>query len=89
MGFEEWFSTFVDEKDLPVENWEIEDSRGMTHFISSDVVQEFIVSELPESDQKEVKEILIKIDFQNGDVNHFFRYLAKGMVNQFEPSIIQ
>ncbi len=32
------------------------------------------------STHKEIKDMLIKIDFRNGDIFHYLRFLAKGMV---------
>ena len=79
--FLKWFETFLDEKDLPLKNWEIEGKDG-THFISSEVVIEHIkATSLPE--QLAIQKIIVKIDFQNGDVNHFFKHLADGLVANY------
>jgi hypothetical protein len=76
--FEIWFRTFIEEKDLPVVNWEIEHNDNV-HFIDNyDVVE--IICEAPFHEQKKVKEILVKLDFHNGDINHFLEHLAKGYI---------
>jgi len=82
-----WFDTFLDEKNLPYVVWEIVDRAGMTHFIDSDFVIETIQN-APAEEQKKIKEIIVKIDFHNGDVNHFFRHLAKGIVNEYEADTL-
>lgn len=82
-----WFDTFLDEKNLPYVVWEIVDRAGMTHFIDSDAVIETIQN-APAEEQKKIKDIIVKIDFHNGDVNHFFRHLAEGMVEQYEAETL-
>jgi len=82
MTFNKWFETFLEEKDIPFCSWEIEAPDGMPHFINNEVVIESIKM----SDDKtkaQIKDILVKIDFVNGDVNHFFYHLATGMVQNF------
>jgi hypothetical protein len=76
--FEIWFRTFIEEKDLPVVNWEIEHNNN-THFIDNyDVVE--IICEAPYQEQRKVKDILVRLDFYNGDINHFLEHLAKGYI---------
>lgn len=82
-NFNSWFSTFLDEKNLPYVAWEIVDRAGMTHFIDTDVVKETIKNASTE-DQQKIKNIIVQIDFHNGDMNHFFRHLAQGMVEQYQ-----
>lgn len=78
-----WFERFLAEKRLPEAHWTIVDSTGVDHFIGSDVV---IVSikRAPEHEQLAIKEMIVRIDFANGDVNDFFHYLAKGLVAKFD-----
>lgn len=40
---------------------------------------EFICS-LPADIQKRIKNTIVKIDFSNGDILHYFKFLGKGMV---------
>jgi len=81
-AFTKWFETFLEEKNLPLASWEIEDESGMVHFIDSEVVIEAIKA-APASEQAQIKDVIVKIDFANGDVNHFFGHLAKGLVANF------
>ena len=84
--FNNWFQIFLDEKNLPYASWEIQDETGTTNFIDNDVVVEHIKI-APDHEQAKIKDILVKIDFQNADVNHFFHHLAKGLVSQYEGFI--
>jgi len=36
-----------------------------------------------DAEKAQIKNILVKIDFANGDVNHFFEHLAHGLVANF------
>lgn len=79
MNFNEWLNVFIEEKEINTaktfefiinETW---------NYLPLEVVLEFIES-LPSDQQSVIKNTLVKIDFMNGDVYHFFKYLAKGMV---------
>lgn len=82
MTFEKWFTTFLDEKDVQKVSWEIEDGTGTLHFISSDVVIEHVMMTVGD-EQAAIKDMLVKIDFANGDVNHFFKHLANALVQRW------
>lgn len=81
VGFNAWFETFLEEKDLPYEQWEIEDQQGNTHIIDNEVVIEAIKS-APAAEQQQIKEKIIMLDFKAGDINDFFKHLAKALVDQ-------
>ena len=76
--FNEWFETFISEKNIPFASWEIE-SKGFLHLIDNQVVMEH-VKVAPAGEQSVIKRTLVKIDFYNGDVNHFFEHLAQAIV---------
>ena len=78
-NFINWFETFLDEKNLPAKTWEITDSTGGWNMIDSEVVIEAIKS-CGAGEQAQIKNTIVKIDFHNGDVNHFFEHLAKGLI---------
>jgi len=80
--FDKWFETFLEEKDIPFASWEIEAADGTVHFIDNEVVIEAIKG-APANEKAGIKDVLVKIDFANGDVNHFFHHLAKGLVANF------
>ena len=85
--FNSWFDTFLEEKNLRYTAWDIVDSNGNTHFIDSDVVIDTIKN-ASSDDQKKIKNIIVQIDFLNGDVNHLFRHLAEGIVHQYQEEVL-
>lgn len=75
---EKYLERFFEEKEITIENWEI-DHNGNTHFIDSEFVIELIMgSPIQEKDQ--IANILRKIDFVNGNVNHFLKHLAESYI---------
>ncbi|WP_175537542.1 hypothetical protein, partial [Mycobacterium tuberculosis] len=70
MAYNKILRQFFEEKDLP-EFTHVVNHNGTTHIIDSERIQEIIVNETPESEQKDIYEMIVKIDFKNGDVNHF------------------
>ncbi len=77
--FNKWFETFLGEKNLPYESWDLISENGTLNIIDSDVVIEHIKI-APDHEQKAIKEMIIKIDFANGNINHFFKHLAGALV---------
>jgi len=75
-----YLETFFEEKNLPYVEWEIVGADGTPHFIDSDVVKEAILFSTSPEERRKIADIIRKIDFQNGDVNHFLHHLAKGLV---------
>ena len=81
-AFDKWFETFKAEKDIPFKSWEIEGPDGTVHFIDNEVVMEAILG-TSDAEKAQIKDTIVKIDVANGDVNHFFHHLAKGLVANF------
>lgn len=81
MTFEKWYNAFLEEKNLPCVSWELTDNNGTFHMIDSDVVIGHIRIAHP-SEQAQIKDVIVKIDFANGDVNHFFKHLAGAIINR-------
>jgi len=80
LNFNKWFDTFLDEKNLQHKSWTIKDKNGTDNFINSEVVIESIKNS-PSNEQKSIKDMLIKIDFKNGNVMDYFKHLATGLIN--------
>lgn len=78
-NFNDWFETFLEEKNLGFRMFEIEDDHGYIHLIDSDLVIENI-KHAPDQEKEKIKIVLVKIDFYNGNVHHFFKHLAKALV---------
>ena len=81
MTFNNWFATFIEEKKLPYASWEIETADAV-HIIDNEFVIEAIKT-APAHEQASIKNTIVKIDFANGDVNHFFKHLAGALANNF------
>jgi hypothetical protein len=75
----EYFERFFAEKNLPYTAWEIQASNGDLHFIDSDVVIEAIKN-APHHEQEQIKKMLVRIDFVNGDVLDYLQHLARGLI---------
>jgi hypothetical protein len=76
-----YIKTLLEEKGISLyQTFEIEsDEVYGNHFIPMEVLIEFIESLSP-TIQTQIKNKLVMIDFNNGNVLHFLEYLSKGMV---------
>jgi hypothetical protein len=75
----DYFERFFLEKNLPYTSWEIQASNGELHFIDSDIVIEAIKI-APHYEQEQIKKMLVRIDFVNGDVLDYLQHLAGGLI---------
>ena len=74
-----YLNTLLSEKGISQERIiEVEGPEWGTNFIPLKIVVDFLDS-APVQIQKKAKNTLIKIDFKNGDVMHFFTYIAGWM----------
>jgi hypothetical protein len=74
-----YIKTFFQEKEIPFKQWEIEDKSGFTHIINNELVIEFIQND--KQNHSKYAHVLRRIDFANGDINNYLRYLAEGIIN--------
>jgi hypothetical protein len=81
----QYLQWFFEEKEIPFKIFEIADKSNTIHYIDTNVVIENILS-TTSTEQSQIATILRKIDFKNGDVNHFLKYLAHGMVKQYQTA---
>jgi len=78
-SFNKWIDTFIEEKGIDTNHtFEIEKNDEL-HLIDIANVIAFIKG-VDLNAKSKIKSTLVKIDFLNGDVDHFFKYLAKGIV---------
>lgn len=70
-----YLERFFEEKEIQYEAWEIEHEEEM-HFIDTDFIIAAI-KEAPVQEKQKIANTLRKIDFLNGNVNHFLHFLAK------------
>jgi hypothetical protein len=73
---------FFEEKEIPDKMFEVTDKNGVTHYIPNTVVIEFI-AKTQGSERKQIEDTLRKIDFKNGDVNHFLKHLATAIADLY------
>ena len=86
-NFKTWFNTFVSEKQINTQHtFEIEQPGSIfgNHFVPFSVVREFLFDSIGAVEQAQVETQLVQIDFHNGDVMHFFNFIAEGLVNGFQ-----
>lgn len=72
-----YLNTLLEEKGISQETIiEVEGQEWGTNFIPLSIVVDFL-SDANKSTQATAKNNLVKIDFHNGDIMHFFTYIAK------------
>lgn len=79
MTFKDWFNTFIDEKELNREHVFKIKHEGTLHLMEFENLVDSILA-LPAEYQKKIKDKIVKIDFINGDVLHYLKYVAEGLV---------
>lgn len=78
MTFDKWLDVFVAEKGLDTEVvFEVEGDAG-TNLVPLGAVVDF-VKNVDAATKAKIKNTIVKIDFVNGDVLDFFKFMAKGM----------
>jgi hypothetical protein len=71
-----WINTLISEKGLQLETIiEVNGNSGANFIPLGVVVEHILIANATE--QKFIKDTLVKIDFMNGDVMHFFTHLAQ------------
>jgi len=73
-----YIKNFFEEKEIPYKEWEIEHN-GNIHLINNETIID-IIKNVSTKEQNGISDVLRKIDFHNGDVNHFLKHLAEGYV---------
>lgn len=81
-AFQKWFVTFCEEKQIDM-SLPVECSNGELQV--GDVCS--TIMSCSSQEQQDIKNILVKIDFQNGDVYHFLRFLAKKLTTDHKAEL--
>lgn len=81
-----YLDMFFKEKRIPSKVFEVTDSQGITHSIPNQVVIDMI-KQTRGRERASIEDTLRKIDFGNGDVNHFLAHLAKGLAEQYSGTL--
>lgn len=77
VGFDEWFATFLEEKELTNVVIEFENNSGW-NYTPIEVIQEYL-SFCSEEVQNKIKTELVKADFCNMNILKCLEHIAKGI----------
>ncbi len=78
MTFTTWLDTFTAEKGLDMDRvFTVEGASGQNYIPLGCVLD--AVKSTSKREQEQIKATIVKIDFMNGDVCHFFNHLAKAL----------
>ena len=80
--FDEWFSRFLEEKELTDKVFEFNTDKGW-NYIPIGVIQEYI-SQYDPTVKKAVRDKLALIDFHNGNICHFLEYIVSYIAGEKE-----
>ena len=78
MKFDHWLDIFVDEKEIDLEEIITVDGANGANFIPVTCLIQAIKNTC-DREKESIQSTLVRIDFVNGDVMHFFRHLAKAI----------
>lgn len=72
-----WIDTFIEEKELDLNHdYEVQGEGGLNIIPLGCIIE--MIKTCGAVEFGKIKATLVKIDFLNGDVHHFFNYLAQG-----------
>jgi len=78
--FKNWIDTFIEEKDLPMNEIITINNNGTLHIMSYQTVYEYMLI-ANDKEQKEIKDMIVHIDFMNMDILDYFKHLGKCLTN--------
>ena len=76
-----YLNRFFAEKQIETVDFAVVNRDGVTHWMDTEVVIEHIALTRG-AERTQVEGIIRKIDFHNGDLNHFFEHLAEAIANR-------
>ncbi len=85
-AFNKWLNTFIKEKEIDLEQIIEIKTETNTHYFEIGNIIENIKATTPE-EQAGIKDMIVKIDFHNGDVVDYFRHLARALVENYEKQL--
>ena len=80
-NFNNWLDTFIDEKNINKNDTFEINKNGTLNIISYGSVIDHIKI-TSKQEQEQIKKTIVKIDFFNGDVLHFFRHLGQALAKE-------
>ncbi len=78
MSFTKWLDTFIGEKGVDTEQVLVVDGPSGANYIPIQIVLD-AMKQTGAAEQAAIKNTIVKIDFVNGDVVHYFRHLAQAL----------
>lgn len=79
MNFSTWLNTFIDEKQIDREQvLEVEGPVYGTNYIPVQCVLDSILT-TDKEEQRAIKDMMVKIDYVNGDIVHYLKHLAQAI----------
>ena len=87
-SFNKWLDTFIEEKGIDLGQILEIKTENNTHYFEVGNIIENIKATTPE-EQEEIKNMIVKIDFYNGDVVDYFKHLAQALAQNFEQQTEQ
>lgn len=82
-AFNKWLDTFIEEKGIDLEQVIEIKTETNTHYFEVGNIIANIKATTPE-EQAGIKDMIVKIDFHNGDVVDYFRHLAQALAENYE-----
>ena len=77
-NFKLWLDTFIDEKDLPMEDTFTVDKNGTLNIMTYKTIYEHMLI-AHKDEQKQLKNMIVKIDFNNGNILNYFKHLGQAI----------
>ena len=78
MTFAKWLDTFISEKGIDLDQTLTVEGSSGANYMPVQIIVDAIKS-ASASEQSQIKAMIVKIDFVNGDILHFFRHLGKAI----------
>lgn len=85
-AFNKWLDTFIEEKGIDLEQVIEIKTETNTHYFEVGNIIDNIKATTPE-EQAKIKDMIVKIDFYNGDVVDYFRHLAQALAENYEQEV--
>jgi len=79
--FNDWLNIFIEEKNINTHDTFEINKNDTFNIISYGSIIEHMKATTKQEQQK-IKDIIIMIDFKNGDVLHFFRHLGQAIAKE-------
>lgn len=82
-AFNNWLDTFIEEKGIDLKQViEIKTETNIHYFEVGNIIDN--IKSTTSEEQAEIKDMIVKIDFYNGDVVDYFRHLAQALAENYE-----